>query len=93
MKISVVIPCFNEEEAISPVLESIIPIMEGMICDDYELIFVDDGSRDETVHVIELAIASDRHLKPIRLSRILKLSILHLSWGRLPTALISAMIR
>ncbi len=46
--ISFVIPCFNEEEAIDPVLDGIIAVMAptGLT---YEIIVVDDGSTDGTV--------------------------------------------
>lgn len=46
MQLSIVITLFNEEDNVAPLLESIQTSMAGY---DYELILVDDGSRDKTV--------------------------------------------
>jgi glycosyltransferase involved in cell wall biosynthesis len=50
-RISLVIPCYNEEDAIPVFLARIVPIMETT-GHDYEMVFVDDGSRDKTVAVL-----------------------------------------
>jgi len=49
MKLSLVISVFNEEENIKPLIESIDNALSGL---DYEVIFVDDGSKDNTVSQI-----------------------------------------
>ncbi|NDF12974.1 MAG: glycosyltransferase [Proteobacteria bacterium] len=46
MKLSVVIPVYNEEDNIAPMLDALEGALSSM---DYEVIFVDDGSRDATV--------------------------------------------
>ena len=66
--LSVVVPMYNEEEVVDAFFERIVPILEG-VSPDYELICVDDGSRDGTFEALH-----DRHLmnpriKAIRLSR------------------------
>lgn len=43
-KISIVIPCFNEEEALPVYYEEMSCIMKQMQGVDFELLFVDDGS-------------------------------------------------
>lgn len=49
MKLSLVVPCFNEAENVVPFQEAVISAFDG--CGyDYEIIFVDDGSRDATLH-------------------------------------------
>ncbi len=64
MKLSVVIPVMNEEENIEPLFKALREALEGY---DYELIFVDDGSTDQTVQKIkELA---DERTKLLVLSR------------------------
>ena len=65
MDVSIVVPCFNEEAAIPFFLAAVKPILEktGM---SYEIVFVDDGSRDKTVAVISGLI--DSHPE-IRLAR------------------------
>ena len=51
-KVSVVIPAYNEAENISPLLERLLPVLQPY--NDYEIIFVDDGSSDDTLNVLEL---------------------------------------
>ncbi|TEU19039.1 MAG: glycosyltransferase family 2 protein, partial [Anaerolineales bacterium] len=45
--ISVVLPAYNEEENVGPAVMEVIEVV-GPIADDYEVIVVDDGSRDGT---------------------------------------------
>lgn len=51
MKISVVIPCYNEQESLPELFEKLEAAMRELKC-DYEFIFVDDGSTDRTVAVM-----------------------------------------
>ena len=49
MKLSLVVPCYNEAENVAAFQEAVIGAFEG--CGyDYEIVFVDDGSRDATLH-------------------------------------------
>ena len=49
MKLSLVVPCYNEAENVAPFLSAVMTAFDG--CGyDYELIFVDDGSADATLH-------------------------------------------
>ena len=49
MKLSLVVPCYNEAEKVEAFQAAVIGAFEG--CGyDYEIIFVDDGSRDATLH-------------------------------------------
>ena len=49
MKLSLVVPCYNEAENVADFQEAVIGAFEG--CGyDYEIVFVDDGSRDATLH-------------------------------------------
>jgi len=53
--ISVVLPAFNEEANIGPMVESVIETLRPLT-EDYEVIVVDDGSRDRTAQIVrELA--------------------------------------
>lgn len=47
LKISVVVCVYNEEENINPLIDQIDQAMQG---EDYEIIYVDDGSTDKTLH-------------------------------------------
>jgi len=49
MKLSLVVPCYNEAENVSAFQDAVIAAFSG--CGyDYEIVFVDDGSRDATLH-------------------------------------------
>lgn len=49
MKLSLVVPCYNEAENVAPFQAAVIDAFNG--CGyDYEIIFVDDGSKDATLH-------------------------------------------
>ena len=49
MKLSLVVPCYNEAENVAAFQEAVLGAFDG--CGfDYELIFIDDGSRDATLH-------------------------------------------
>ena len=48
-KISVLIPCYNEEENIIPISEAVTSILsEKLSSYDYELVFIDNDSKDNT---------------------------------------------
>lgn len=49
MRLSVIIPVYNEEQNITPMIEAVDTALESI---DYELIFVDDGSSDGTVQSV-----------------------------------------
>ncbi len=52
-KISIVVPCFNEEEALPVYYEEMSRVMEQMREVDFELLFVDDGSSDRTLGIMK----------------------------------------
>ena len=49
-KITVIVPCLNEEEALPVYYKEMCSIMKQMKEIEMELLFVDDGSTDGTVH-------------------------------------------
>ena len=66
--LSLIVPVFNEEDGIAPFLEAVTPIVEatGQAC---EILFVNDGSRDNSLMVLRAAAAQDERVKVIDLSR------------------------
>ncbi len=67
--ISVIIPCFNEEEGIRETWRRITAVMEANHCDTYEMIFVNDGSVDGTLSILKEISETDNHVKIISFSR------------------------
>lgn len=67
--ISVVIPCYNEAENISLLVEGIDRVFKEGFNGDYECILVDDGSNDSTPEVIESLKSSYPCIVPIRLNK------------------------
>ncbi len=71
MKLSLVIPCYNEEENVKEFYRCVKGCFDGKIdTEDYEFVFVDDGSRDNTLSELrELSAAKAGNIKVISFSR------------------------
>lgn len=68
--LSVVIPTFNEESVLPEFIETCTKVFKKLPSDmNYELIFVDDGSLDQSRSIIREAIKVDDRLRLIALSR------------------------
>ena len=52
-RVTVIVPCFNEQEAIPIYYKEMCKIMLQMQDVDMELLFVDDGSTDRTLSVMK----------------------------------------
>jgi glycosyltransferase involved in cell wall biosynthesis len=73
-RLAVVVPCFNEEEALPHTAERLTALLErlrqgGRIAPDSHIVFVDDGSRDGTWQLIEKLSREDGRIRGIKLSR------------------------
>ena len=68
-KISVVVPCYNEEKAIPIFYKEMNKVMDKMKKLDFELIFVDDGSSDSTLEVCKKLAKEDKRVKFLSFSR------------------------
>ncbi len=67
-KISIIVPCYNEEEAIPYFYNEINKIVKEMKY-NFEIIFVNDGSKDKTIEIIKDLSKKDKNIKYINLSR------------------------
>lgn len=67
--LSVVIPCFNEELVLRATHERLSQAVSTIDDFDYELIFVDDGSRDQTFKILTELQSRDPHTRVLKLSR------------------------
>ena len=68
-KISVIVSCYNEEESLPLFYEEMSKVMDEMSQNDFELIFVNDGSRDNTLKEIKELRAKDKRVRYISFSR------------------------
>lgn len=67
-KISIIVPCYNEEQAIPFFYDEITKIAEEMK-NNFEFIFINDGSKDKTIEVIKEYSKKDKRVKYIHFSR------------------------
>jgi glycosyltransferase involved in cell wall biosynthesis len=68
MDISIVIPLLNEEGNIKLLSDRLIEVLNS-ITDVYEIIFVDDGSSDQSLEIIKKLSKENNHIKGITFSR------------------------
>ncbi|MFQ5794214.1 MAG: glycosyltransferase family 2 protein [Candidatus Bipolaricaulia bacterium] len=69
IKISVVIPIFSEEATLPVLYERLIPMLEQVAGEGYEVIFVDDGSTDRSPELLQAFHQRNPRVKIIRFSR------------------------
>ena len=67
--ISLVVPCYNEEQSLPYFWKETTAVMRQMDYLDFEVIFVDDGSRDKTLEILRSLAASDSRVKYLSFSR------------------------
>src|SRR5262245_9164594 len=68
-RLSVVVPCFDEAECLPEFHRRAKAACEALVGKDYEIVLIDDGSRDTTWSVIEMIARSDRHVVGVKLMR------------------------
>ena len=67
--ISVIVPCYNEQEVLHMFYDEISRVAGEMSAYDFEFIFVNDGSRDNTLNICKELAAKDERVKFISFSR------------------------
>lgn len=68
-RISLVVPCYNEEQSLPYFWAEVQRVMQKMDYVDFELIFVNDGSRDKTLEVLRKLAQKDPRVKYLSFSR------------------------
>ena len=68
-KISVVIPAYNEEESLPYLYERIIKLIDTIENYEFEILFINDGSKDKTLELIKQYRKQDNRFSYVNLSR------------------------
>jgi glycosyltransferase involved in cell wall biosynthesis len=69
MLLSIITPCYNEEVVLRATHERLTKVMDQLPDLDYELIFVNDGSHDQTQQILTQLQLHDSHVRVLGLSR------------------------
>lgn len=66
--ITLIIPCYNEQESLPVFYQAVTAVLEEMKC-SYELLFVDDGSKDQTLYILKDIANQDVNVRYLSFSR------------------------
>ena len=66
--LSIIVPVHNEAANLAPLLQRLVPILKAN-CNTYEIIFIDDGSRDNSMNVLQQLAQDYTGLRIVSLSR------------------------
>ena len=67
--ISIIVPCFNEQDALLPFTREISELRKRMTDDELEIVFVDDGSTDRTLEILQELCARESGMSYLAFSR------------------------
>lgn len=68
-KLSLIIPCYNEQEVLPLLYAELCKVTEQMAENNFEFLFVDDGSKDKTLEIIKKYAEEDERVKYVSFSR------------------------
>lgn len=68
MKLSIVVPCYNEGQTVDKFYAAIVPVLTALT-EDYEIIFVNDGSKDDTLSLLKKLAETDEKVKAVSFSK------------------------
>lgn len=69
-KLSIVVPCYNEEEVLKIFYEELIKVINKLENKyEYEIVFVNDGSKDSTLEILKSLRKENENIKVISFSR------------------------
>ena len=68
-KISLVVPCYNEEESLPIFYKEVNKVSKEMKMVDFEFLFINDGSRDNTLGILRDLAKNDKRVRYISFSR------------------------
>ena len=68
-KVTIIIPAYNEEESIPPLYDRINNVLANLADYDFELLFINDGSKDKTIQIIKELREQDERVSYVDFSR------------------------
>ena len=68
-KVTIIIPAYNEEEALPLLYERLTKVIDGLSNYEFEMLFVNDGSKDKTIKIIREFRAKDSRVSYVDFSR------------------------
>ncbi len=68
-KVSILIPCYNEEKSLPILYPELKTLMDEQNAYEWEILFVDDGSKDNTISIIRALHAADSRVNFVNLTR------------------------
>ena len=64
-KVSIMVPCYNEEENVVPISQALVAQMEALTQYDYEILFIDNCSQDNTRTLLRGICAENKKIRAI----------------------------
>lgn len=68
-KVTILIPCYNEEQSLPLLYQELTSLIDSHQEYDWEILFVNDGSKDNTIHLIKQLSHQDHRIAYVDLSR------------------------
>lgn len=68
-KVSILIPCYNEEQSLPLLYPELKKLMDDEVMYEWEVLFVNDGSKDNTLNIIKALRSADNRINYVNLSR------------------------
>ena len=68
-ELSIVVPCYNEQECLPALYERLTAVARATVGEEYELVLVNDGSKDRTWPMMQELSGNDPHVVAVNLSR------------------------
>ena len=69
--VSILIPCYNEQASLPTLYTELSEVINGLNDYDFEILFVNDGSKDNTLELIKAFHETDKRISYVDLSTLL----------------------
>ena len=80
MNISLIIPCYNEKDSLPILYKELCNVSNSLSDYNFEFIFVNDGSKDNTLSILKDFSSKDERVKYISFSRNFRKRICNVCW-------------